>query len=100
MGSAWLRKLRPRKTSEEKDFIEVFDKGCRDDRRATVDSVCEANEHKAKTTKPKNLITALILTFWWDFFLCNLGMLVFVAMQLLIPIILGCVCTYFFLFML
>ncbi|XP_059179062.1 multidrug resistance-associated protein 1-like [Physella acuta] len=94
LGTALLRKLRPRKTSEEKDFREVFDKSSRDDRRATVDSICEANEHKTKPAKPKSLFRALLLTFWWDLLLCNIGMLVFVVMQLLTPIILGCLIDF------
>ncbi|XP_059169468.1 ATP-binding cassette sub-family C member 2-like [Physella acuta] len=95
----WLR-LRPwecirAKPSCDEQETQLLDaNNCEDTERRSYDAVKSYASNETNKPKQRSFFMALFLTFRWDFLYCNIGMLVYVAMNLFSPIILGWLIDY------
>ncbi|XP_059169352.1 multidrug resistance-associated protein 1-like [Physella acuta] len=65
-----------------------------DTERRSYDAVKSYASNETNKPKQRSFFMALFLTFRWEFLYCNIGMLVYVAMNLFIPFILGWLIDY------
>ncbi|XP_059169015.1 multidrug resistance-associated protein 1-like [Physella acuta] len=87
----WIR-AKPSCNEQKTQLLDA--NNCEDTERRSYDAVDSYASNETKKPKQRSFFMSLFLTFRWEFLYCNIGMLVYVAIHLFFPIILGWLIDY------